>query len=202
VKHPELEPPQMRRRLVQPLRQLGVLFLLTALPVACLLGTLEEQARRSTLQVIATYFVLLLAFRLLGKRELSRLSPFELVTLMLVPEILSNAVQGQATLLQGLAGLCSLFALVLATSLLSQNVPKVQDLLESAPAVLVVNGRLQEQTMNRERIAPSELLSEMHKQGLVELTQVRFAILEGSGNITFVPTKAQAQPHPSDDAES
>ena len=163
--HPELEPPPMTRRLAQPARQLGLLLALAVLPIACLVGGLDEQA----------------------KSELGRLSPFELVTLMLIPEILSNAVQGQASLVPSLAGLSTVFLLVLLTSLLSQNFRSVQQLLESPPAVLVVDGKLQERTMNRERIAPDELTSEMHKQGLLALSEVRFAILEAGGSITFIP---------------
>ena len=136
--HPELEPPPMTRRLAQPARQLGLLLALAVLPIACLVGGLDEQAKSATLHVLASFVVLLVAFRLIGKRELGRLSPFELVTLMLIPEILSNAVQGQASLVPSLAGLSTVFLLVLLTSLLSQNFRSVQQLLESPPAVLVV----------------------------------------------------------------
>jgi uncharacterized membrane protein YcaP (DUF421 family) len=75
---------------------------------------------------------------------------------------------------------------VLTTSRLSQRFPSVQNALESSPSLLVVDGRLLDQAMNRERIAPEELLSEMRKQGIATLDQVRFAVLESSGNITFV----------------
>ena len=132
------------------------------------------------------------AFRVIGKRELGRLSPFELVTLMLIPEILSNTVQGEATLLQGLAGLCTVLLLVVVSSLVAHRFPAAQRVLESSPALLVVEGQLQERNMNCERIAPEELISEMHKQGIMKLSEVKFAILEGSGNITFITRT----PHP------
>src|SRR5688572_28556787 len=97
--------PKMRRRWVDPRRLLLVLGLLCVLPIVAVAGPLGSQARLSVLHVVATYAVLILGFRLLGKRELSQLSPFELVTLMLIPEILSSSVQGEGTLLPSIAGL-------------------------------------------------------------------------------------------------
>lgn len=160
---------------------------LAILPVTCLFVLREGPARASVLHVLVSFVVLMLAFRVIGKRELSRLSPFELVTLMLIPEILSNTVQGQSTLLQSLAGLSTVLLLVVLTSSLSQRFAKLQTVLESPPVLLVVDGRLLEDHMNAERIAPDELFSEMHKQGLSRLRDVRFAILESGGNITFIP---------------
>jgi uncharacterized membrane protein YcaP (DUF421 family) len=80
--------------------------------------------------------------------------------------------------------------LVVLTSLLSQRFVRLQNVFEAPPTLLVVDGRLLEDNMNAERIAPDELLSEMHKQGLSRLRDVRFAILESGGNITFIPHSA------------
>jgi uncharacterized membrane protein YcaP (DUF421 family) len=185
-------PPEMRRRVEQPLHRFALLALLLVLPGFVLAATGDERARASVVHIAISFAALLLAFRVIGKRELGRLSPFELVTLMLIPEVLSNTVQGEDSLLQGLAGLCAVLLLVLATSLLSQRFPAVQSALESSPTVLVVDGRLLEPAMNRERIAPDELYSEMRKQGIEALEQVKFAVLESSGNVTFVRRDQQA----------
>lgn len=180
-----LQAPAISRAFVHPLRQWGLLLALAVLPLLAVVKG-DEQARRSVLHVLVSFVLLMLAFRVLGKRELSRLSPFELVTLMLIPEILSNSVQGQKTLLQGAAGLSTILSSVLLVSLVAQRSPKAQRLLESSPTVLVLDGRMLEREMNRERITPDELLSEMRKQGLGSLEKVHLAVLESSGNITFV----------------
>lgn len=182
----KLEAPEIRRRFVQPFRQGALLLVLAVAPIVTVYAG-DEKSRLSVLHVLVSFALLMLAFRLLGKRELSRLSPFELVTLMLIPEILSNTVQGERSLLQGVAGLCTVLSLVLFISLLSQRVPAAQVLFESAPTVLVLDGQLLEREMNRERIAPEELMSEMRKQGLDDLRRVHLAVLESSGTITFVP---------------
>lgn len=176
----------MQRRIEQPLRRLGLLAALAVVPTAVMIRADDGQARASVVHVAACFVALMVAFRLIGKRELGRLSPFELVTLMLIPEILSNTVQGEESALQSLAGLCTILVLVLATSLLAQRFSALQDVLESPPTLLVAGGRLLEQAMNRERIVPDELFSEMRRQGMATLDEVRFAVLESSGNITFV----------------
>lgn len=177
----------MRRQVVSPLRVFSLLAALAALPAITLATELDDVARTSVLHVCVSFLVLLAAFRLLGKRELGRLSPFELVTLMLIPEILSNTLQGEGALLSGLAGLCAILFLVLLSSVLAQRFESAQHVMESQPTLLVADGRLIAENMNRERIAPDELYSEMRKQGLDQLAAVRFAVLESSGNITFVP---------------
>jgi uncharacterized membrane protein YcaP (DUF421 family) len=176
----------MQRRWVKPLRMWLALGVLGVLPLIALLGQLGDQARRSVLHIATAYAVLTLCFRLMGKRELSQLSPFDLVTLMLIPEILSNAVQGQGGLTSSISGLSAVLLLVLATSALSQRFPKFQKLVEASPTLLVADGKLLEHNMNLERIAPDELFGEMHKQGIADLQGVRFAVLEGDGSISFV----------------
>jgi uncharacterized membrane protein YcaP (DUF421 family) len=180
------EPPPLRRRIERPAFSLGLLAALSALPILVVSLGWDEQARASVLHVVLSFASLMLAFRVLGKRELSRLSPFELVTLMLIPEILSNTVQGDDSLLQGLAGLSTVLLLVLVTSLVSQRFPRLQNVMQASPSLLVASGQMLEHQMNRERIAPGELFSEMRKQGISRLADVHFAVLEGTGNITFV----------------
>ena len=192
----------MQRRIEQPLRRLGLLALLAIVPALVMVQADDPHARASVLHVTACFVALMIAFRVIGKRELGRLSPFELVTLMLIPEILSNTVQGEESALQSLAGLCTILVLVLATSLLAQRFSALQDVFESPPTLLVAGGRLLEQAMNRERIPPEELFSEMRKQGMATLEEVKFAVLESSGNITFVRQGGprDSQRGPGDDA--
>jgi uncharacterized membrane protein YcaP (DUF421 family) len=182
--------PTLRRRIGAPGRLLLALLVLLPLPLGAALGYLDPGALTVSARIFLIFVVLMAAFRVLGKRELGRLSPFELVTLMLIPEVLSNAVQGEGSVLESLTGLSTLFLLVLLTSVLAHRFEVFEKLVEARPTVLVARGKLVEDALNRERIVPDELQSEMHKQGFRELSEVRWGILEGSGNITFVPERA------------
>ncbi|MDQ2643769.1 MAG: DUF421 domain-containing protein [Myxococcota bacterium] len=180
--------PKIKRRIGAPKHVAIVLVLTAALPIlvaAGLLGTKDGVS--SAIHVLLVFVVLMAAFRILGKRELGRLSPFELVTLMLIPEVLSNTLQGQGSLVDGLAGLSTLFLLVVASSVLAHRFRWFERAVEAEPTILVAHGRIVEKALNAERILPDELLSEMRKQGLARLEDVDWAVLESSGNITFIP---------------
>lgn len=183
--HP-ITPPALRREFTS-IPTLLCLIGFAIAPTLAVFGRVEPHARNAAIHVAIVFGVLLGVFRVIGKRELSRLSPFEFVTLMLVPELVSEVVQGTGELSSALVGLSTLFLLVVLTSTLSHRFKPFQTLVEPAPTVLVANGHMLEKHMNDERIAPDELLSEMHKQGLEHLHQVKWAILESGGHITFVP---------------
>jgi uncharacterized membrane protein YcaP (DUF421 family) len=192
------KPPQLKRRIQSPLAVLAGVAVLGTAPTLAAAGVLPSEAQKSVFHVVIVYLTLLAAFRLLGKRELGRLSPFDFVTLMLVPELLSNAVQGESPMVSGLTGLSMLLLLVLVTSVLAYRFPRVERVVEAEPALLVADGRLITHNLHGERIQPSELFSEMRKHGLEDLSQVKWAVLESSGTITFVP-KGPPSPNGQDD---
>lgn len=194
-----LHPPKIHRRFMAP-GTFVVLGLLAAGPITASFGLISRQAAITTLQVALAFGALMVIFRIIGKRELGRLSPFEFVTLMLVPEIMSEVVQGGGDLTASFIGLSTLFLLVLITSLSSHRFRAFQQLVESPPTLLVSDGRLIETNMNRERIAPDELIAEMRKQGIARLSDVQWAVLESGGNISCVPFRDRGSPgRPSDD---
>jgi uncharacterized membrane protein YcaP (DUF421 family) len=190
--------PRVRRRVGAAKQLVAGIALLLALPIAAAAGLLGAGAFDRSLKVFVVFGVLLAVFRLIGKRELGRLSPFELVTLMLIPEVLSDTVQSGGPLLHGFVGLSTLLLVVLVTSVLAHRFESVERVVEARPTVLVADGRIIDDALNQERILPDELVSEMRKQGIADVSEVRWAVLEGSGNITFVP-KRDAEARRGDD---
>lgn len=150
----------------------------------------------TVIRVAVIYTVLLLVFRVLGKRELAALTPFELVTLMIVPEIVSQSLSdGDHSLTGAIVGVMTLFLLVFATSALTHRFPRLQSIAESPPKMLVADGQILEKNMNEERVSPEELFSEMHRSGIARLADVRWAILQTDGHIAIVP-RANVEPAP------
>lgn len=150
----------------------------------------------TVLRIAIVYVFLFVGLRVLGKRELGRMAPFELVTLMMIPEIVQQAlVREDFSMTNALVGLSTLLLLVFLTSAISHRFERVGQTLEGSPTVLVRHGRLDEEALNRERINPDEILSEMRKVGLHDLSEVRWAILEPGGDISVVPEPDRA-PHP------
>lgn len=150
----------------------------------------------TVLRVAIVYVVLFAAFRVMGKRELGSMTPFELVTLMIVPEMVSASLHdGDHSLTNAAVGVMTLFLLVFATSAISHRFPRAARVLEARATVLVVDGRLVEPAMNVERVSADELYGEMHKAGIARIEDVRWAILEGDGRISIIP-RGGARAHP------
>lgn len=139
------------------------------------------------IRVIVIYFLLLVGLRVLGKREFSQLSPLELVTLLLVPEIVSQALIRATSLVTSIIGIATLFSIVFIHSQLTHLNQRVEEITDGKPTVLVDHGRMIADHMNRERVSPDELYTEMRKQGLERLDQVRWAVLETDGAIAIIP---------------
>lgn len=145
-------------------------------------------------RVSLIYLFLMVGFRIMGKREFGQLTPFELVTLLLIPEIVSKALTGQDySITAAFIGVSTLLALVFLTSVLTFRYTRVRRITEGRAAVLARDGALVDETMTRERISPEEVEIELHKYGLEEVTQVRWAMLEVDGSITIVPTDGQGR---------
>jgi uncharacterized membrane protein YcaP (DUF421 family) len=142
----------------------------------------------TVLRVTGVYLFLMITLRLLGKREFGQLSPLELVSLLLVPELVSSALQSEDfSLVDAFVAVSTLFSLVLLTSFLMHMNKTAEKVISAEPTVLVYHSKLAQENMNRERVTPEEIFSEMHKTGLERLDQVAWAILESDGTITIIP---------------
>lgn len=142
----------------------------------------------TVVRVAVIYFVILIGLRVVGKREFSQLSPLELITLMLIPELVSQSlIREDFSITNGIIGITTLFSLVFITSLMVHRSHVIERMVEGMPTVLVEHGRFIEANMNKERITPGEILAEMHRSGIEYMSQVKWAVLEGDGKISIVP---------------
>src|SRR5690606_22302523 len=123
-------------------------------------------------RVIIIYFFIMLGLRVLGKREFGQLSPLELVTLLLIPEIVAQGlVREDFSLTNAIVGISTLFGMVFLTSLVMQHSRTAEELITGKPTLLVYNGNFIAENMNKERITPDEIYTELHKAGLDMLSQ-------------------------------
>lgn len=140
------------------------------------------------IRIALIYIFLLVALRLMGKREFGQLSPFELVTLLIIPEILTEAVSmGEKSMTLAIVGIATLLTMVYLTSTLAYRFPAFERVTDSEPVLLVHHGDLVPSALHHERVSPEEILSEMHKAGLERMEQVKWGVLEPDGKISFVP---------------
>jgi uncharacterized membrane protein YcaP (DUF421 family) len=147
----------------------------------------------TVIRVIVIYLFIIVGLRVVGKREFSQLSPLELVTLLIIPEMVSQALTREdSSMTNAFVGSATVLVLVYISSLLQHNSKLIDKAINGLPTVLVQHGRYVDRYMNEERIAPEEIFTAMHESGLERLEQVRWAILETDGRISIVPEQESA----------
>ncbi|WP_167309424.1 DUF421 domain-containing protein [Brevundimonas naejangsanensis] len=137
---------------------------------------------------VAIIFIALTAgFRFIGKRELSQMSPFEIVTLLLIAEIVSPSLTaGDESIPGALIGAATLLLLTFIDSVMTYRLKWFQTVSEAPPTIVINRGRLVEDVLHRDRVRPDEILSEMRKAGIERLDMARWGVLEPDGRMSFV----------------
>ena len=143
-------------------------------------GVVEKVVRS-----FVVYVFLLVVFRMTGKRQVGALTPFDLIVLLIVSNVLQNAMIGpDNSVFGGLLGACTIFganSLVARLTFYSRRLEKV---IDGTPTRLVHDGQVDEQAMRRELVTRAELHAALREAGLFDVSQARFAMLEATGKIT------------------
>jgi uncharacterized membrane protein YcaP (DUF421 family) len=130
---------------------------------------------------------LLLVMRVSGRRELSSLTPFDLLLLVIVGDLIQQGVTQTDTSVTGaMIAVATIAGLSVLSSWLAFRSRTARRILEGDPIVLVENGKLIERNLKRERMTKDELTEEMRMSQIGSLDEVSWAILEASGHISFI----------------
>lgn len=145
------------------------------------------------LRSVVVYGFLLLLLRLTGKRQVGQLAPFDLVLLL----VLSNAVQnsmnaGDNSLVGGLLSAATLVGLNYLLGMATHKSKKLEALVEGRPQVLIHNGQLFEDVMERAQLTHHELNAALRQAGCACVTDVQSAVLENNGAISVIQRRPQA----------
>ena len=136
--------------------------------------------------VIAFFFILLLT-RIVGRRELSSLQPFDLIMLVVIGDLIQQGVTQNDFSVTGAFLVCGTIAvLTVATSYTSFRFPRLRPALDGEPVIVVEDGKPIERNLARNRITREELAVEARLEGLGSLDDVRWAVLETNGKISFI----------------
>src|SRR5881409_3739155 len=139
------------------------------------------------LRSIVVYLFMLLAFRFTGKRQVGQLTPFDLVVLL----VISNVVIGPDNSLGGgLLGAAVILGLNYLVVELTFRSKPLRRLLEATPTLLIHNGHILYQNLRKERITLDDLHAALRRSGIVDPEQVRAAVLEENGGISVIPRQA------------
>ena len=135
---------------------------------------------------IAFFFVFLLT-RIVGRRELSSLEPFDLILLVMLGDLVQQGITQSDFSVTGLmlaAGTIAL--LVVSVSYLGFRFRRLRPLLDGEPIVIVQNGEAIGANLRRERLTQEELMSQARLQGIEHMEEIKWAVLEKTGEISFI----------------
>jgi uncharacterized membrane protein YcaP (DUF421 family) len=144
----------------------------------------------TVIRVIIAYLVLWAAFRVLGKRELTRMSPLELVLVLLIPQLFSRALTRQDySFTNAVVGATTLLSLVFLSSAMTYRSRRVSRIMVSRATVLVADGDFIADALHEERISTADVYEAIQKAGLTTVQEVSWAILQSDGAIAIVPRR-------------
>ncbi|MBL8651019.1 MAG: DUF421 domain-containing protein [Sphingopyxis sp.] len=143
------------------------------------------------LRATTMFIVLYALLRLLGKRELGQLTPFEFVVLVVMGDLIQQGVTHNDFSITGATlAICTFAFWGVVLSWLSYLFPRLKDPLEGRPRILIRDGELLRENLHRDRLTRAEIESEMRLAGIAHIGQVAWAILEPQGKISFIRYEA------------
>jgi uncharacterized membrane protein YcaP (DUF421 family) len=139
------------------------------------------------LRTIFVFFLILLVTRVVGRRELSSMEPFDLILLVVIGDLVQQGVtQSDYSITGTTTVIVTMALLVVGTAYLSFRFRRLRPLLEGEPTLLISEGRLLERSLRRQRMTVDELRAEARQQSIGSLDDVRYAVLETNGKLSFI----------------
>jgi uncharacterized membrane protein YcaP (DUF421 family) len=143
-------------------------------------------------RAVVIYFFLLIVFRLAGKRTLSETTNFELVLLLIISEVTQEAmVDDDHSMTNAILLILTLVGTSVVLLMLKQRFPNLEKWLDGTSVVIIEDGKMHKDRMDKLRVDEEDILEAARgSQGLERLDQIKYAVVERSGQITIVPNKA------------
>ncbi len=140
------------------------------------------------------YLLLIVGLRLTGKRQIGELEPIELVLTMLLSDLASVPMQDFGIpLVNGVIPIVTLLAMSMLLSCVSLRNVRFRTLICGKPAIIIRNGKLQQDAMRHNRLTLDELFEELRTQGVTDISDVKYAVLETGGQLSVL-LRTAAQP--------
>jgi uncharacterized membrane protein YcaP (DUF421 family) len=144
-----------------------------------------------TLRAIALFSFVYLLTRIMGRRELSSLEPFDLILLIVIGDAIQQGLTQDdysvtgALIVVGTFGVLQVFL-----SYLSYRFPKLRPALDGEPIVIVQDGAPIERNLKRERLTVEEIMVQARLQQVATMDQIAWAVLETNGKVSIIPKQS------------
>jgi uncharacterized membrane protein YcaP (DUF421 family) len=143
-----------------------------------------------TIRAVVLFFFVFLITRIIGRRELSSLEPFDLILLIVMGDAIQQGLTQDDYSVTGALTVIGTFAILqVIVSYVSFRFPRTRPVLDGEPLVIVQDGNAIEKNMRRERITIEEVMVSARQQQVASLDDIAWAVLETSGKVSIIPKK-------------
>lgn len=150
-------------------------------------------------RVIILYILVLIVMRLMGKRELGQMQPFELVITMMIADLVSIPMSDTGIpIFNGIIPILGLLLMQSIISLLNIKSIWVRKIICGKPTILIYRGKIDEKILKKEKLTINELQERLRQNNIFTLGDVEYAILETSGQLTVIPKPEKRNTVPED----
>ena len=139
------------------------------------------------IRTIIIYFVLNIMLKIMGKRQIGELEVNELVSTLLISEIGALPISDtDIPLLPSLIPILFIASAEVIISIVKNKSALLKRAVEGEPTYIIYKGRLRQKALAENRISINEVLTEMRTQGIADINEIRYAILEQNGKLSFL----------------
>ena len=139
------------------------------------------------LRSVVVFFFIFVLMRIVGRRELSSLEPFDLILLVVLGDSVQQSLtQDDYSLTGAFIVISTIAVLQVSMSYLNFRVPRLRPLLDGEPIVIVQDGKVIEGNARRERLTLDDIAEAARLQQIASLEDVQWAVLETNGELTFI----------------
>lgn len=150
------------------------------------------------IRVIILYALIVAAMRVMGKRQLGELEPTELVMAMIISDLAAVPMQDMGIpLLTGIIPIITLVCLSLILSEASVMSIRFRRLMSGSSSIIIDRGQINQHEMRRNRLTVDELLESLRLQGILDISTVKYAVLESNGQLSVIPYPSESPVTPS-----
>lgn len=149
------------------------------------------------IRAVILYIVVLVVMRLMGKREIGQLQPFELAIAIMIADLASVPMSELGIpITNGIIPILALLVMYMIISVLNMKSVNIRKIVSGQPSLLIYRGKIDEKVLKRERITVNELQERLRVDNIFNLADVEYAILETNGQVTVIqkPEKRNLMP--------
>lgn len=151
------------------------------------------------IRVLILYILVLITMRLMGKRELGQMQPFELVIAIMIADLASVPMSDTGIpITNGIIPILALLLIQLIISLINLKSIRARSILCGIPSILIYRGKIDEKVMKKEKFTINELQERLRQNNVFNIGEVEYAILETSGQVTVIQKPEKRNTIPED----